>query len=203
MKTLNRRGFLGAGVALAAGTLVLPRALHAAPVAPLIPPASPDLRSVVASILDRPNAEWHRDRRPDCSCGRCRALRHAIWTCGSCGYEGEWLVEPCDCQEVRNENIPWLRERIAAIEAGRPVDGYSMESLPHMQRDLAKFLARPDAPCRAHYDAHTRARIRDTSYQCGHGDLSCPTCGATIVGPTPMDGEYLAETIRQLREALA
>lgn len=163
-----------------------------------------DLRTLVASVLNRPNPDWFAYRAPECDCARCQALRRVVWLCSECGYDGPWVIEPCECREGRAESIPLLERRIAAAEAGHPLDGYDACYLEHMRRDLAKFRARPDARCMAHDDPAVQARIRARSYQCGHGQPSCPTCGSTIDGTgTPMEGATLAATIRRLRSALA
>lgn len=204
----DRRRFLGAGTALTAGTLAglaLPRAAHADPLArPIARADTPDVSALIdeiSAILNRPNGRWFhnpttgQDFPTRCRCARCRAIQRIVWTCGVCGNSGPWIVAPCECREVRRDVIDRARDRIAGIEAGQvaalvaAVDDPAVV-LRHERRVLAKYLALPDRMCTAHYDDEVRARSERSGASvpdCLHGNVTCPTCGASGAYGSPMD----------------
>jgi hypothetical protein len=204
--TLNRRGFLGAGVLLAAGGLTLPRTALAAPSGLVAPPAgTAALVAQIRAVLDRPSPGWYGESvrtEYGCTCARCRALRRQEWECLSCGYYGSWLVSGCECREARRSNIEYCQREIRAIEQGHQPDAgcYSLERLRAM---LAESQGWPDVMCRAHPDGDYRQRVELRGHnRCAHGAMFCPCCGNDGDGCTMDTPDDLLTMIRDLRAVL-
>jgi hypothetical protein len=184
----TRRSFLAA----LAATIAAPRIL-AASTAPASTTAS------LAEILNRPIAlAGHQQDYATCYCERCESARAVAMRCRSCGFAGQPMVFPCDCdwrfhvEELEDER----RDPAGYSVRQRHPDMWPARSPEEIDHELAWYRAQ--GPC-------------SPAHGCCHGDVACPVCGDTgdgcYVFGTSSDEEgaearAAATMIRDLRAAL-